>query len=80
METGDIKRKATDSYLRQIWEEEIEAKINKKVMQGKSILKVKAFYSYHSSSMLVKVGRKYGYNVELTPSHYFTKWRILIKW
>lgn len=79
-ELRQVKRSATDSYLKKIWEEEIEPKINNKVMQGKSVLKVKGFHSHHSSKMLVNIGKLYGYEVEIVSTFIWAKWRILIKW
>lgn len=48
MEKAQVKREVTDTYLKEIWNEKIEKKINKAVLKGKSRTEVSAFYYEHS--------------------------------
>lgn len=81
MEVSEIKRKTTDMYLRQIWLEKIEPKINEKVEKGKSSLSVKAFVNEHSSEKLANIGRRYGYRVSVLPPPLFSfKNELIIEW
>lgn len=81
MEKAQVKREVTDTYLKEIWNEKIEKKINKAVLKGKSRTEVSAFYYEHSSEMLARIGRAYGYSVELyVPLTPFGKYKINIEW
>ncbi|PTJ54234.1 hypothetical protein [Mammaliicoccus sciuri] len=64
-ELGKVRREITDNYLREMWEEKIEPKIQKKVAKGKSKLDIKGFYSRHSTEQLANIGRELGYEVKM---------------
>ena len=81
MDRAQIKREASDVYLKNIWNERIERKIDKKVLKGKSRVEVSAFYYEHSSEMLARIGRAYGYDVRLyTPLTPFGRYKLMIMW
>lgn len=81
MDKSQIKREVTDTYLKEIWNEKIEKKINKVALKGKSSTEVSAFYCEHSSEMLSRIGEAYGYSVELyVPLTPFGKYKINIEW
>lgn len=81
MEKSQIKRELTDTYLKKFWGERIEKKINRKVLKGESSVDVSAFYYQHSTEMLARIGRAYGYNIELiAPISPFGKYKMSIQW
>ena len=81
MDIAHIKRETTDTYLKEIWNERIEKKIDRKVLKGKSRLFINAFRSKHSSEMLARIGKDYGYDTEVVLSALpFAKFKIFIKW
>lgn len=81
MERAQIKRETADVYLKEIWNERIERKIDKKVLKGKSRVEVSAFYYQHSSEMLARIGRAYGYDIELyAPLTPFGRYKLMIMW
>lgn len=81
MDRAQIKREMTDTYLKEIWNERIEKKINKVALKGKSSTEVSAFYCEHSSEMLARIGRAYSYSVELyVPISPFGKYKLNIEW
>ena len=63
-ELAKVRREITDNYLREMWEEKIEPKIQKKVAKGKSRLIIRGFYSPHSTEQLANIGRDFGYEVQ----------------
>lgn len=81
MDKSQIKREMTDTYLKELWNERIEKKINKVALKGGSSTDVRAFYYQHSSEMLARIGNAYGYNTELyAPITPFGKYKISIEW
>lgn len=81
MQVSEVKNGMTDVYLKQIWMEKIDPKIDEKVEKGKSTLIVKAFADRHSSEKLAKVGIHYGYKVSvLSPPLFSFKNELIIKW
>lgn len=62
-ELAEVRREITDNYLREMWEEKVEPKIQKKVAKGKSRLIIRGFYLPHSTDQLAEVGRELGYKV-----------------
>lgn len=77
-ELAKVRREITDSYLREMWEEKVEPKIQRNVAKGKSRLIIRGFYSPHSTEKLANVGREFGYKVE-TDQGLFAE-RIRIYW
>lgn len=64
-ELAKVRREVADNYLREMWEEKVEPKIQKKVAKGKSLLAIRGYFSLHSTEQLAEVGREFGYKVEV---------------
>ena len=60
-----VRREVADNYLREMWEEKVEPKIQKKVAKGKSILAIRGLFSLYSTEQLAEVGREFGYEVDV---------------
>ncbi|WP_422404555.1 hypothetical protein [Mammaliicoccus sp. JADD-157] len=77
-ELAKVRREVADNYLREMWEEKVEPKIQKKVAKGKSRLIIRGFYSPHSTEQLANIGREFGYEVQTEQG--FPLEKICIYW